>query len=378
MIQKNIYKLIFTLIVVALVLVSCNLPTVTPPAEYNPSTAPTITAPVPATVSPTPPPAAVEPEVIAVANAAQLQKVNTIAVSNVLLFRWSIDSSVLGLSQQNEDANGNYVSSATFLDGRTLATKTTYTPADGRVSDISPDGRLVAAISSDLTSMSIYDLGDGNKDIVAISPGYLINNVTFSPDGKSFAISSNDTWMVSIHSLPGGEEVKILSGFETAAPVYDAGFRGNNDAIVWHARATLQTQNVASGTMGGTTSSEDFLSAYQLSPDGKTLAGATLKTIDGKYPAVVTLWDAATGSEVKNLVFSENAGITSLDFSPDGSLLAVTTGNDVQVWDVANGSALVTLTGHAAVTSLVAFSPDGKSLVSTGQDNQLILWQVIP
>jgi WD40 repeat protein len=54
----------------------------------------------------------------------------------------------------------------------------------------------------------------------------------------------------------------------------------------------------------------------------------------------------------------------------------VATGNDVQIWDVASGTQVATLSGHSAPVNLVAFSADGKSLASCGQDNQLILWQV--
>jgi WD40 repeat protein len=56
----------------------------------------------------------------------------------------------------------------------------------------------------------------------------------------------------------------------------------------------------------------------------------------------------------------------------------VTVGNNVQVWDVAAKTMLVSLSGHTDAAGQVAFSPDGKSLVSSGADNQLFLWQVLP
>jgi len=67
-----------------------------------------------------------------------------------------------------------------------------------------------------------------------------------------------------------------------------------------------------------------------------------------------------------------------VSFSADGTLLAVAEGNDVQVWETASGNLLATLKAHTAAVSIVAFSPDGNSLASVGQDNQLILWQVLP
>jgi len=104
------------------------------------------------------------------------------------------------------------------------------------------------------------------------------------------------------------------------------------------------------------------------------LASASLKTINGNPQSVVQLWDAALGTELHVLVLPQSA--LGLSFSPDGTLLAVATGNDVQIWDVASGTQVATLSGHSAPVNLVAFSADGKSLASCGQDNQLILWQV--
>jgi WD40 repeat protein len=165
-----------------------------------------------------------------------------------------------------------------------------------------------------------------------------------------------------------------LTGFQTAAPIYTAGYKGSNDTIVWKARATVQFQDIASGTMGATTSNEDFVGSYELSPDGKILASAAPRTINGAESFAVTLWDVATGSEIKTIPFTDPD--YGLDFSADGSLLAVGVGNNVQVIEVSSGKILANLSGHSAPVSLVAFSPDGKLLASTGQDNQLILWQV--
>jgi PBP1b-binding outer membrane lipoprotein LpoB len=189
MIDKRLVRsIIFTLISI-LFLAGCTLPTVTPPPGYNPTGAATITAPVPATAVPVTATSAPNAAAISTANAAQLKAVNKIPVSNVQLLRWSTDGSVLALSTQNQDANGNSIFSATLLDGQTLVTKTVFSPTDGTIKDISSDGKLVAVVSNDMTSMAIYDLGDGNKDIVAYTPGYNIQDVTFSPDQKSYAVS---------------------------------------------------------------------------------------------------------------------------------------------------------------------------------------------
>jgi WD40 repeat protein len=375
MTKNSPIKVIILATAAIVLLAGCALPSMTPPAEYVATAIPTTTAPVPSTPIPATATAAPVPLTITKDNAASLTAVNKVPASNVQLVRWSADGSVLGLSTANVDANGNNIYTATLLDGKTLATKTVFSPTDGHISDISPDGRLVAVISNDFNSLTIYDLGDGNKSVAVITPGYSINGVTFSPDGKSFTISSNDTWQVVLYSLPNGSVVKTLTGFETAAPVYDAGFRGTNGTILWHARATLTLQDVSNGSMGATVSGEDFYNDYQLSADGKLLAGTTDKTISGNMVNVITLWDAATGNLLKDIQLPDIA--SAIAFSPDSSLIAATVGSNVLVYETASGNLLATLSGHSSTARLLAFSPDGVSLVSTGEDNQLILWQVV-
>jgi WD40 repeat protein len=50
----------------------------------------------------------------------------------------------------------------------------------------------------------------------------------------------------------------------------------------------------------------------------------------------------------------------------------------IKLWDRATGAELATLTGHAAEVVALAFTPDGKTLVSSGSESVLRLWQVSP
>ena len=65
-----------------------------------------------------------------------------------------------------------------------------------------------------------------------------------------------------------------------------------------------------------------------------------------------------------------------IDFSPNGTLLAMGVGSALQIWDVTSGSMLASLDGHAGQITALAFSTDGKLLATIGNDNQLFLWQV--
>src|SRR5581483_5786705 len=70
-------------------------------------------------------------------------------------------------------------------------------------------------------------------------------------------------------------------------------------------------------------------------------------------------------------------GVESVAFSPDGKLL-VSGGFDkaVRLWDLKTGKQLEPLGNHDHTVRSVAFSPDGKSVASAGLDQYLRLWKV--
>lgn len=110
------------------------------------------------------------------------------------------------------------------------------------------------------------------------------------------------------------------------------------------------------------------------------------------------------GQKIRGLLFmtglssaltlrGHNAGVTSVAFSPDGSLIASASGDGtVKLWTSRTGALARTLIGHRYVVGRVAFSPDGKTLASgdngvhikqpgeTGyveqEDGSLKLWNV--
>ena len=96
-----------------------------------------------------------------------------------------------------------------------------------------------------------------------------------------------------------------------------------------------------------------------ISPDGKTLA-----SVD--WDSTAKLWDINTGTELRTLQCPGGG----LAFSPDGKILACggTDGEDntIKLWDVNTGQELRTLRDASFSSGNLIFSPDGKSLFSTG------------
>ncbi|MYF98976.1 hypothetical protein F4212_07545 [Candidatus Poribacteria bacterium] len=64
---------------------------------------------------------------------------------------------------------------------------------------------------------------------------------------------------------------------------------------------------------------------------------------------------------------------TEIDYSPDGTHLAVGSSKGIWIYDVHTGKELKLLTGHLDAVLSVSYSPNGKFLASGGQDLNVTL-----
>jgi WD40 repeat protein len=209
----------------------------------------------------------------------------------------------------------------------TARSKTDRQHTEIRAVALSPDGSRLAVggrMWRGTAAVKVFD-GRTGAELKALGAGGSVNAVAFSPDGKTLAAVGTDStvrrWDVDTWQLKG--DPLQLPG-EALALAYSADGR------------TL--------AVGGR---DGFLKLF--GPDDKVVA------VDG--PAIT---------------------VAALAFSPGGNRLAVAVGDSVWVWDLSGPGPQVlrTITAHRDRVNSVAYTADGKSLVSAGGDGSVKVWDV--
>jgi len=223
----------------------------------------------------------------------------------------------------------------------------------------------------------------------------------------SIACSPNGT-LIATARIEGGVRISDLTSGKSVISLENESVEGmvfspNGQLLATHddshvelwALVVSERQAVSKGDLF---SSEPLrhLTAIAFSPDGKILAVGSLGVdhLTFKSYGEVSLWDVANRKKIMSFK-GQMDGVHSLAFSPDGTTLAVGTGQGsahatfhrlkgtVQLWDVTTGHLKPTLkpTPRLSWVESVAFSPDGKTLATAASriegDLLHVGWQLV-
>jgi RNA polymerase sigma factor (sigma-70 family) len=239
-----------------------------------------------------------------------------------------------------------------------------------------PDGTLAAAGSSGF--IRLWDPGTGRELRRWVAHNDMITSLAFAPDGKMLVSAA--VWENLARWDPStGKEIEPVPGH-----------RGVIDCLVFANPRTLLAcsrdrrvleWDLATGRARPGPGHEPLgppgrhPSAMDLSPDGRTLALATMDQWAPNLECALELWDVVQGKLLRTLA-GQMEWVWSLRFAPDGKLLASSGKDGTRLWEVESGKEL----RHLAVKSIkrvtLSFSPDAKLLALALADRTVRLFEV--
>jgi WD40 repeat protein len=199
-----------------------------------------------------------------------------------------------------------------------------------------------------------------------------------SPDGKLIATGDSRDG-AGVYSVQTGEQLYALEGVEKG--INNLAYSPNGAILAAiSGERTLTLINAQTGTFRHKLQTSSFAVGLAFSPDSDLV---TVGTNEG----VIELWDVAKGELVGTLT-GETRDILSVAFSPDGQILAAGIRDPrlligsltptIQLWDMKTRSLLTPPVGYAANVTYITFSPDGKLLTTASLDGTMRLWGMPP
>ena len=183
-----------------------------------------------------------------------------------------------------------------------------------------------------------------------------------------------DEWGAPIFEIDTGEQMVKLTGFETAAPVYDVRFGQSNDYAIWIARGTIQVSEISTDQLFPAIYHQDFIIGFDMNPAGTLLATSASEAVNDEFMPTVFLYDFKSGELMQK--FTTAKAVYGMKFSPDNSKLALSLGNSISLYDLATQQVVNQFVSESEAISQVLFSPDGTILVSNGEGLHLKFFQL--
>jgi hypothetical protein len=91
----------------------------------------------------------------------------------------------------------------------------------------------------------------------------------------------------------------------------------------------------------------------------------------------IHLWDIATGKELHRFGRSSSGYGPVVAFSPDGrTLVTADEDNRIRLWEVASGGERLRLAGHTGRVGSLLFAAHGRTLISTSSDTTALVWDL--
>jgi WD40 repeat protein len=296
----------------------------------------------------------------------------------------------------------------------------TITAHDGSINAISttPDGLQVISGSDDKT-LKIWNLNTGNLEHTIPAHNRSVNAVSITPDG--LVISGSDDKTLKVWNLKTGKVLHTLVGHRATVTAVIAvnnkwvvsGSSYNDTLRVWNLETGREELTLGERDMVRSIAVLDGERVISASEDGSltvwkvgtwekecTLKGhskpvcsvAVLpdrkQIISGSSDGTIKIWKIGTW-ENKATFTAHTAWVLAVAVTPDGKQIISASGNNLsnenvlKVWNIeqcsiqfSSNNGHGTKNGHSDSVEVIAFTPEGKEVISASKDGTFKIWEV--
>ena len=284
---------------------------------------------------------------------------------------------------------------------------------------MAPDGLSMVSIEScglvQRWPLATIDHGTSNQ-VFQLNQGCGPRSAAFTPNGQIIAGELDDVVDVSSGRPPSEDRVvapgawalspdgRSVLGLTVAPPEF---FDYSPTAVLFPLASPTRRRTIDMGAQGVwasrcgafacVTTSDSQLLRLRFT-DGKVISRVRVPglfaspriqgSVEGRFVAsptgdevappfanhLVELVDPATGA-ARVLPGTTSDG-AALAFSPDGRTLAGRDGRDVLIWNLDSTALPIRLTGHGGRVHAAVFTPDGSTLITSGEDQAQIVWDL--
>jgi WD40 repeat protein len=211
---------------------------------------------------------------------------------------------------------------------------------------LSPDGTLLVTAGPGEQTAQLWQVSS-RKAVAQINHGANLASIAFSPDSKSIVTAGGHTARIW----------QIGSENDNADNSVSDDLRNNLLKLTITPNATLNHEEV------------DTVLNVIYSPDGSKIATASQEG--------VRVWEVKSKRRIAHL--NQDQAVGRVVFSPNGEIVATAgfgSENDiVQIWEISSGRETSRMSHGAGLLGL-AYSADGKAIITTSQDGQARTWKL--
>jgi WD40 repeat protein len=238
---------------------------------------------------------------------------------------------------------------------------------------LAPDGKILAVVL-DEGKVALCQTDTGQRIPWPTGNKMEACSLAFAPHRQAFA--SIDQRCIQVWAAAGGKLLRRWEcgghylAFAFRSPLVASGshppFRSPKDPKTDFLENAIRLWDLSTGKEFPVfKSTQEVIYSIAFSPDDRTLLTQTNRD-------VVCIWEVATGKERCRL-----RGWDCTCFSPNSRVIAL--GNqagEVVLWDVVGDKEVSRLRGHRGRILAVAFSADGRRLISGSADSTALVWDV--